>query len=65
MNSDQPVCSSVCPQHIFFGIHLLAFLDIGEGGSVSSRLKSDEAQLFRKVLILEKKARKGQKWSQN
>ena len=31
MNSDQSVCSSVRPQHIFFGIHLLAFLDVGEG----------------------------------
>ena len=65
MNSAQSVCSSVRPQHIFFGIHLLAFLDVGEGGSVSSGLKSDKAQLFRKVLILEKKARKGQKWPQN
>ena len=58
INSAQPVCSPVRPQQTFFGIHLLAFLDIGEGVEFHRSSKVTELSFLEKLLLWKKKPEK-------
>ena len=58
MNSAQSVCSSAHLWHTFFGIHLLAFLDIGEGLSFIRGSKVAKLSFLEKFLFWKKRLEK-------